>query len=89
MKQGDKQMNAEHLLSKYYDIKLAIYIIKMNDKHEATKAATSSLYVETKDYEARCRYAGEQDALAVLQMNIEDAELALTKYRTYGYQQSY
>jgi len=64
----------EELLARYAVAKLASYRSKLGGEHEAQAATRFALMDAESDYKQRVRNSGEAEALAVLQMDVEDVE---------------
>jgi hypothetical protein len=65
------------LMTRYATAKLASYMKKLGGEHEAKVATQIALLDAESDYKQRARNCSEAEALAVLQMDVEDAEKAV------------
>lgn len=70
-------MNKQQLMKRYADAKLAGYMKKLGGPHEAMIATRFAVEDAEAQFKSRVRYSGEAEAMAVLEMDVEDAEAVL------------
>jgi hypothetical protein len=73
----DDVMTKQELMTRYAAAKLASYRQKLGGEHEATVATQFAVMDAESDFLQRARHGGEAEAMAVLAMDVADAESVL------------
>jgi hypothetical protein len=70
-------MTKQELMTRYAVAKLASYRKKLGGEHEARIATRFAVEAVESDFKQRTRNCGEDEAMAVLLMDVEDVESVL------------